>query len=383
MSRIASSTTLPPAHRWMAVSWLFGLTALVVAPSGCFDAGPEDDEGPGILWDLSECDMEPSYLADGGIGLDGIPSISDPVMVEPPAPEDLGYFSDDDRVVGLVVSGQPMAFPLGALWHHEIVNLTHGGVELVVTHSTLSGATRVFGRSTVGGDGFGVSGLLYMNNLVMYDRTDPPSLWAQLTGRATCGPRLGTALVSYPFAEVTWGGWKALYPNTLALSRISANSALWGEYPYGDYETSEGFFFSNAMPPLDTRRPSKERVLGIPGGERSGLAFPLDELQQAGTVAVVQGEVDGKDVVVFWRSDLRGAAAYWAHTGGQTLTFSVQDGKVVDQQTGTSWSFQGVGTGGGLAGAQLQAIPEAAVAYWGAWAAFYPDTEIWQAGGGS
>lgn len=362
---------------------LLGLAALSLPSSGCFDRGATDPDEEEILWDLDECDLNLSFLADGGTGLDGIPAISDPAMVSASEHTEIGYLTDDHRVVGLVVAGQPMAIPISALWHHEIVNLSHGGVDVVVTHATLTGASRVHRRSAVSGRDFGVSGLLYKNNLLLYDRSEPPSLWIQLTGQASCGPHSGTALVSHPFVEVTWAGWKTLHPNTLVLSSLSANSALWGQYPYGSYQTYEGFFFDNAMPPLDSRRPAKERVLGIPQGTLGGVAFPFGILQGAGPVAVAQAEVDGEGVVVFWRNDLQGAAAYWAHVGGQALTFFVQDGQVVDQVTGTNWSFMGEGSGGGLDGMHLQAVSEAAVAYWGAWAAFYPNTEIWGTGAGS
>ncbi len=134
------------------------------------------------------------------------------------------------------------------------------------------------------------------------------------------------------------------------------------------------------MPPLDTRLPAKERVLGIPAGGESGIAFPFGAFEAAGPLAVAHGEVDGKGLVVFWRDDLEGASAFWAEADGQSLTFTVQDGTVVDQETGTTWSFLGVGSGGGLDGVHLAPVAEATVAYWGAWAAFYTDTELGQTG---
>jgi len=134
------------------------------------------------------------------------------------------------------------------------------------------------------------------------------------------------------------------------------------------------------MSPLDDRLPPKERVLGVPEGVQGGVAFPFGTFLEAGSVAVAHGEVSGQGLVVFWRGDLEGAAAYWAEAEGQALTFAVQGGEVIDQETGTTWNFLGAGSGGGLDGVQLEPVSDAAVAYWGAWAAFYPDTEIWESG---
>ena len=364
-------------HRPIALRDLLGLLGLGLIVIGCTDSSPTAAEDDEPLWDLAECNFDPTYLTDGGIGFDGIPAISDPIMVETEAHEDeFAYLEDDHRVIGIVVDGQPMAIPLSALWHHEIVNLDRSGVSLVVTHASLTGSSRVYQRSAAGGSDFGVSGLLYRNNLVFYDRSDTPSLWAQLPGEGRCCARSGTTLAPYPSVEVIWAGWKALHPNTLVLSTESADSPFWGQYPYGNYETSPDFFFPGSMPPLDSRLPAKERVLAIREGAQGGIAFPFGDFESGGAVEVASGEVNGRGVVAFWRDYLEGAAAFWAEADGVPLTFMEQDGKIVDQETGTTWSFLGVGSGGGLDGVQLEAVAEAAVAYWGAWAAFHPNTEI-------
>lgn len=369
------------AARWLRSAGGWGTMAGLVWVAGmalaCTDSSPTDTEGPEPYWDLDECDFDQVYLSDGGIGFDGIPSITSPRMVvEDPGNDETFYLEDDHRVIGIVADGQPLAFPLSALWHHEIVNIDRDGVKLAVTHASLTGSSRVFLRSAAGGSFFGVTGLLYRNNLVFYDRSEPPSLWAQLPGEGRCGPKDGSELTPYPFVEVLWSGWKALHPNTLVLSVQSADSPFWGQYPYGNYETSPNFFFPQAMPPLDPRLPAKERVLAIRQGSQGGVAFPFGAFEEGGEVGLSTAEVNGKQVAVFWRSYLEGAAAYWAEAEGVPLTLTLQGGKVVDEETGTTWDFLGRGSGGGLDGASLEPVADAAVAYWGAWAAFYPNTDI-------
>jgi hypothetical protein len=362
-----------------------GVVAVAVFCGAAAAVGCTEDRSTGLnsgpLWELAECTLTPEYVQDGGIGLDGLPSISSPefVAAEPQAVNE--YVEDADRVLGIVVDGQAMAVPLGALWYHEIVNLDVGPTQLALTHGGLSGSSRVYDRSGAGGETFGVSGFLYRNNLLFYDRGQDPSLWGQMTGEGYCGPLLGTQLSPYAFLEVTWEGWKTLHPTTTVLSLLSGSGAPWGEYPYGGYEDSPDFYFPNTMPTLDPRRPPKERVLGIPDEAQGGLAFPFGPLEDEGDVSVAQGELADGDVVVFWRSDLQGAAAYWNDVDGEALTFTAQSGAVVDAEYGTTWDFLGRGTGGGLDGFHLQPVSRATVAYWGAWAAFYPDTELWSGGG--
>ena len=50
----------------------------------------------------------------------------------------------------------------------------------------------------------------------------------------------------------------------------------------------------------------------------------------------------------------------------------------VDDETGSAWTVDGLAVSGSSAGARLGAIESAYTAYWRAWAAFNPDTRLWQ-----
>ena len=62
---------------------------------------------------------------------------------------------------------------------------------------------------------FGVSGALWRDSLVMYDRTTG-TLWTQLTGTAILGPRRGHVLTQIPSQVTTWAQWRERHPETLA-----------------------------------------------------------------------------------------------------------------------------------------------------------------------
>jgi hypothetical protein len=89
---------------------------------------------------------------------------------------------------------------------------------------------------------FGVSGLLYNSDLIMYDRASK-SLWQQITGSAFMGPRRGTALTSIPVTMTTWTDWRAAYPNTRVLAPPEANGRYANAKPYGDYDSSARLMF--------------------------------------------------------------------------------------------------------------------------------------------
>ena len=191
----------------------------VVFLSACFDGARTTPTAGEVGPDerIASCILDLAFISDGGTGRDAIPALTDPEFVSAhPQPENR-YLSDDDRVIGIAL-GEPLAIPHNVLWWHEIVNLNRNGIQLAVTYCPLTGSGMVFDRGAVGGQEFGVSGLLWQNNLIMFNRGSEESLWPQMLGAAGCGRASGTALAQSPAFEMTWGGWKALHPNTLVVS---------------------------------------------------------------------------------------------------------------------------------------------------------------------
>ncbi len=349
-----------------------GMAALVLTLASCADRSSPAFPAINELG----CSIPEDMIFNGGPGKDGIPALTGPALVAPNDAE-AEYLREDDRVIGLDIGGEAVAVPLNILWYHEIVNLNQGGESLAVTHCPLTGSSLVFDRGPLGDVEFGVSGLLYMNNLIMYDRSNEESLWPQMAREARCGSRDGTELVMVPAVEVEWGEWRRLRPNTMVVGSATGHNRNYRRYPYGNYdETSNSSLLFPVPDGIDGRRPPKERVLGIPtsGG---GLALPFGELGSAPAKAVVELELEGAPVVVFWESAGAAAMAYDPVVDGTRLTFEVVEGEIVDDQTGTAWRVDGRTNGGALHPRQLRPVPEAHVAYWFAWAAFHPDTDVW------
>lgn len=200
-----------------------------------------------------------SEILSGGPGKDGIPSIDDPKFVSAAGAT---FVEDDEFGIGLTVDGDARFYPFQVLVWHEIVNDTVGGVPLAVTYCPLcrTGVTyeRRIDDEVVE---FGVSGMLWKSNLLMYNRSEPESLWSQVLGRAVKGPHTGTRLTIYPSDTVKFGDWKGAHPNTQVLSRDTGAFRLYGTDPYGDYYTNRDVSFGATFD--DTRLHPKEYVLGV------------------------------------------------------------------------------------------------------------------------
>jgi len=355
-----------PVVRW---HWIVVVFATVVL-AGC-DQGPGEAAGDDSAFNLDNCTIPTERLASGCEGPDCIPALSEPDLASP-GDEAAGYLSDTSRVIGLLIDGHPLAVPHNILWFHEIANFTRDGRSFAVTYCPLTGSSLAFDRGAVDGAELRVSGLLFDNNLVMYDRQENRSLWPQMNRQANCGANVGTTLSMIPVVEMRWKRWKTLHPDTDVVSSRTpyARDYREGNYPYDDYERPNNDRVLFDMP-IDDRRPPKERVLGIPNGSGGGVALPFGALNTA-RARVVTVAVGGTDRTVFWSREAQGAMAFETSS-----TFSVENGKIVDDETGSTWTIEGRAVAGRRAGERLTPVDEAYVAFWFAWAAFQPETTIW------
>ena len=325
------------------------------------------------------CDLDLTFLADGGVGRDGIPALSDPefVPVEPLVLENT-YLRPDDRIIALQEGGEWLAIPHNVMWRHEIVNLP----EVTVTYCPLTGSALAFARLSVSGAEFGVSGLLYNANLILYDRNEPDeSLWPQMLGEARCGPRAGQKLQRVPVVEMTWEAWRALHPESKVVALPTVfDRGLYMLNPYGlDYEDPDNSdYLGYPIPQSDRRLLPKERVLGIPDHEDGPLAYAFDVMQSHGDYGVFPFDYNGEPSVVFWDGRAISSMAYRTTVNSQQATFAAVDGGFLDSVSGTVWAVDGTPVSGPLAGTsrRLRPITSVYVAFWDAWAAFHPGTEL-------
>lgn len=323
------------------------------------------------------CDIPDRWIFTGTVK-DAIPALTNPEMVSPDDPA-AGYLRPEDRVVGLMVDGEALALPLNVFWWHEVINLDLGDRHLAVTHCPLTGSSLAFDRAPVGDAEFGVSGLLYLNNLIMYDRARPESFWPQMARRAACGAATGTPLPMVASIEMSWDAWQRLHPDTRVVSEFTNVPRNYQQYPYGAYDNLANPDLLYPIPgSIDGRRLPKERMLGIPSGQSGGLAFPFGALAALGRVGVVEASVDGSQIVVFWDGGARAAMAYVPVAEVGSLAFRVEDDRIRDVETGSTWRVDGLATAGPLRGVRLEPVAEAFISYWFAWALFYEEAQLWE-----
>lgn len=274
-------------------------------------------------FDLSNSEISARKIKSGGPPRDGIPAIDRPRFVS--AADAAEFMQAHDRVVGLKIKDQWRAYPIKILNYHEIVNDNIDGQGVLISYCPLCGTAMAF-RSTVNGQdlSFGVSGLLYNSDVLMYDR-QTESLWSQILGRAISGPLKGARLQSVPVIHTDWQGWLQSHPQSSVLSTQTGYARDYSSDPYAGYGDSKKLWFPVAN--RDRRYANKEWVIAL---EVGGLtrAWPFSELdrswQENPQQSYLDDKLNGQSVRIYYQPAnhsayitddsgdlLSGISAYW------------------------------------------------------------------------
>lgn len=246
---------------------------------------------PGNDFDLKNATIPEAEILGGGPPKDGIPAITRPRLI---AGGKASYLKKSDRVIGVVIDGQARAYPLRILNYHEAVNDRIGRISFAVTYCPLCDSVAVFDRR--GPDGeleFGISGLLYNSNVLLYDRRkkQTESLWSQVMAQGVSGPGAKQQLKSMPVELTTWDDWLARHPGSEVLSSRTGHQRDYSRSPYGNYFKSDQLMFPVSK--TDKRLRNKVPVLGV-WTDRAARAYPVTEFQKPGVSHEINQELDGR-----------------------------------------------------------------------------------------
>ena len=313
-------------------------------------------------------------VVDGGPGKDGIPAISHPKFL---TINQVKFLKDDDLVIGIRRGGVIRAYPHPILNWHEIVNDWLGDLPLAITYCPLTGSAIAWKRVVQGQvTTFGVSGLLYNNNLIPYDRATD-SNWSQMLMECVNGPLIRTFAEVYPVVETSWRTWRTFYPGTEVLSTETGYQRNYSVYPYGDYRTNNDFLLFPNLTNDDRRLPRKMRVLGIIV-DKATRVYPLPRFSSE--IQVINDQFQGHPIVIAGSRRWNFAVAYFrVDSEGNEIQFTAVQNEppvIMQDQAGNRYDLLGKVVQGPNRGRQLQAV-RSFISYWFAWGAFYPNAEIY------
>lgn len=249
-------------------------------------------------FDLSFSLVPKEEILSGGPSKDGIPALTDPALLDA---GHVDYLHAEDLVVGVYFGNEARAYPLRILVWHENVNDVVGGRPIAVTYCPLCNSAFIFDRR-IGGSirEFGISGLLWNSNLLLYDRQSDPrqeSLWSQVNMRAITGPaaEAGLRMNFLPSELTTWGEWRTKHPDTKVLSVRTGFRRRYGARPYRSYFSTDRLMFPAR---LKVKRPGrfkfKEPMVLVQAGETYKAYAVGDVEKAAGQDGILEDVVGGR-----------------------------------------------------------------------------------------
>ncbi len=243
-------------------------------------------------FNLDNLRVDSEDIRFGGPQKDGIPALTDPEMV--PVRE-ASHLRDDDRVVGVEIGDRVAAYPIRALTYHEAVNDVIGGTPVLIVYCPLCDSVSVVDRRVDGAvHEFGISGLLYNSNVLLYDRTDD-SLWSQLGFEAISGQNAGRALAHFGWTLTSFGQFRAEHPDAAVMTFNTGYKRDYERQPYDqDYFVTDQLIFP--VNRRDGRLGTKVPVVGVRVGE-SARAYPVGTIRES-PGGIVRDTVGGGEVVL-------------------------------------------------------------------------------------
>ncbi len=307
----------------------------------------------------------------GGVPLDGIPAVDDPVAVPAGTAR---FMRDTDTVFGVDVGGERRAYPVKVLSWHELLNDIVGGEPITLSFCTLCGSGILYSAVDASGARlmFGTSGLLYRSNKLMFDRATL-SLWSNLTGEAVVGERAaqGAALSMLPMTLTRWDAWRQRHPDTTVM-RPDPEAARRTGYRYLEGAADQartGVEFPVWQQSDALERNAQVYALRI-GGEAK--AYPLDKLR---TERLVNDTLGGVPIVLVLDDE---SGAVRAYERGSLIFRPPAEGTLreIEAEDGSRWT---IAESGLVPEAGRELLPRVAghVAFWFGWYAFYPDTAVY------
>lgn len=349
-----------------------------------FNIDTYGQEFRGWKTNFTKKNIDLSELKSGGPPKDGIPAINNPTFL--PQSEAKDWIGNSEPVIAFQHKGEARAYPLQILIWHEIVNDRFGEKPVLVTFCPLCYSAIVFERRIYGETHeFGVSGFLRHSDMIMFDRKTE-SLWQQFTGKAVVGDYTGTALKILPSQIMSFDQFQDAYPEGKVLSKETGHQRPYGENPYVGYDdiNNTPLFMDE---PEDGRLKPMQKVVGV-RVDKHQRAYPYSITKKE---QIIHDELGKEPIVIFHTDGARSVmdaskitdsrkdgttGAFLRTVNGQTLTFTLEEGSIIDNQTRSRWSVSGKAIKGLLEGHQLE--PLIFGDYFAfAWLVFWPETEIY------
>ncbi len=259
--------------------------------------------------------------------------------------------NDEEDVLVLEINGDARAYPREWMQLPHFAGHEVGGEQVVMSYCALSDLPQAF-STEFNGQQADYRVIAQVNNNLIFTDTESGELFQQMTGR---GEYSGMSPQGYPVQRMSWGSFKALYPE----GQVFFTEPNWFDRitlaifdaGLGSHYEGKPLFPTLAMD--DERLPAGEPVWGM---EVNGEAMAVARTAFDGT-SFHELELGGEAIVAIWYPEYDFMGAFYA-PGGGTL-----DPASIDPY-------------GNTPGGQLQRVHLYPGILWMVWSHWFPGAEL-------
>lgn len=273
-------------------------------------------------------------------------------------------------VLGVVNNGVAKAYPLVYLGYHHKVQDNVGTLPVLVTYCTMCRTGRVYSPVVNGArQTFRLVGARHYNAIVEDESTG--TWWYQATGEAAVGPMEGSRLKELSYEQSTLAAWLNKHPGSLILQPDNNFKSDYADLK--DYDVKQAVDRDSTLKNKDSLM-RKSWVIGVIINKHP-KAYNWRELQK---ICLVNDQFGITPLLVGLEDDDHTFHVFNRQVDGKALTFKLDaTGQFTDNETSSTWNWEGVCISGPCKGKQLAKI-QAYQEYWHSWKHFHPGTLFWE-----
>ncbi|PLX05065.1 MAG: hypothetical protein C0595_00890 [Marinilabiliales bacterium] len=271
--------------------------------------------------------------------------------------------NDKDVVLAYYYNDVVHVYPMSVLEVHEIVNDSIDNNYFAISHCPLTNSSLAWNRKINGTIiSFGVSGKLYKENLIPYDR-NTGSHWSQMLSYCINGEHIGHPAITSQLVKTNFSTIKYSFPNALVLNHESCDSSVC----IGGLKSSE----DEPDDTSDSEVVDSERYFGVVDNGRATI-FPLSQITDI--ISIEHFVVFQKKLVKVSSKDLNINLVF--NAGNKSFT-AVNDSLpvIMKDNKGDYYNIFGVVISDKNIGCQLQS-PTSFYAHTFAWKNIYKSVKV-------
>ena len=286
-------------------------------------------------------------------------------------PETTAFLNSDENkipvkqlVIGVTIGNTSKAYPIEIIGYHHQVRDTINGQAIMVTYCTVCRTGRVFSPK-VGGklENFRLVGMDHFN--AMFEDSETGTWWRQVNGEAIVGPLKGKTLEEISSEQMSLAAWIEHHPDTWVMQEDKVFKEKYEAMNKYDEGKSKG----DLTRPDSLQWKEKSWIVGVQQGMES-KAYDWKDLQN---IRVINDEIGKDPLVVTIEPDSVSFHAFSRIVDQDTLSFSLNNGKLTDNKTNSTWGWNGICTNGQLMGKKLSTI-QSYQEFWHSWKTFRPQS---------